>query len=226
MRRLVLTGALGGASAVALAVALALTPASPALAQPSQQEALERISAQLEQAAVIRATFTQTRQMAALKRPLVTTGRMAISRQHGVLWEIQKPYRMTYVLAEHQIVEIGPDGVRKERNVRDLPGLAQTSRMFRALLGANTAALIDVFQVNAQSQANAWQIDLTPRNAQMAQALRGLTVMGGRFVDSIRIDEAGGDSTLIRIHAAKSDTALSDDELRLFVPAPSGPAKP
>lgn len=201
---------------------LLLLVAAITSAQSAEPDTLARISAQIEQHAVVRAEFSQTKQMAALKRPLVTTGRLLFSRHHGVLWQIEQPYRMSYILGEDRIVEITADGARRERGLRDVPGLTQVGRIFRALLGANTSALRDAFDISVQGDPNRWDIKLKPREAQLAQFLSGLNLSGERFVETIRIDEAGGDSTVIRFRNTTGAEAPIDAELLLF----GVPAKP
>jgi hypothetical protein len=185
-------------------------------------ETLARIAAQIEQYPVLRAEFVQNKQMAAMKRPLVTTGQLTFSRQHGVLWQIEQPYRVSYVLGEQRIVEISADGVRRERGMRDVPGLAQVGRVFRALLGADTAALQAYFDITVEGDVGQWDIRFKPRQAQLAQFLTGMRLTGGRFVDSIKIDEANGDSTQIRFRQSQGVAAPSAVELQLFgAPAPA-----
>lgn len=188
----------------------------------AEPDTLTRISTQIEQHAVVRAEFTQSKQMAALKRPLITSGHVVFSRRHGVLWQIEQPYRMSYILGEDRIVEIAADGARRERSLRDVPGLTQIGRIFRALLGANTPALRDAFEIGVLGDPAHWEIKLQPREAQLAQFLNGLFLTGGRFVESIRIDEAGGNTTLIRFRNTRGDEAPNDAELALF----GVPAKP
>lgn len=182
-------------------------------------DVLNQIGAQIEQFQVIRAEFVQTKQMAALKRPLVTSGHLTFSRQHGVLWQIEKPYRVSYVLGETKIVEIGGSGgdsVRRVRETRDVPGLAQVGRVFRAMLGANSDALREYFDVAAQGTPAQWSIALTPRQSQLARFLSGMQLSGGRFVEEIRISEAGGDDTRIRLSNSQGAAALNDAEATLF----------
>lgn len=193
---------------------LLLLAAAPLLA--AEADTLARIGAQIEQYGVLRADFVQTKQMAALKRPLVTSGRLVYSRRHGVLWLIEQPYRIGYVFGDERIVEIAADGTRRERGLRDVPGLAQVSRVFRAMLGANTTALREVFEVSVQGDAAKWEIELKPRQAQIAQFLSGLKLSGGRFVDSIGIEEAGGDRTQLRLHNTQGASTPVDAELQLF----------
>lgn len=209
-----------------LLVCIALGTAALAGALPvntaDATNVLSQIGAQIEQFEVIRAEFVQTKQMAALKRPLVTTGRLTFSRRHGVLWQIEKPYRMSYVLGESRIVEIGGDGTRRVREARDMPGMAQVGRVFRAMLGANSDALREYFDVAAQGTPNQWTIELTPRQSQLAQFLSGMGLSGGRFVEEIRISEAGGDTTQIRLSNSHGAAALNDGEMALLGPAGDG----
>lgn len=195
-------------------------------AEPAATTTLARIGAQIEQFPVVRAEFVQTKQMAALKRPLITTGRLMYSRQHGVLWQIEQPFRMSYILGEERIVEIGSDGVRRERGVREIPGLAQVGRVFRAMLGANTTALQDYFDVAVQGEASKWDVVLKPRQAQLAQFLTGMQLSGARFVESITISEAGGDSTQIRFRNTQGASAPNEAELKLFGSNGETAAKP
>ena len=205
-----------------LMASLLLLVAAFSAVAAAEPDTLTRIGTQIEQHAVVRAEFTQTKQMAALKRPLVTTGRLVFSRSHGVLWQIEQPYRMSYLLGENRIVEMAADGTRRERGLRDVPGLAQVGRIFRALLGANTSALRETFEVGVQGDPARWEIDLKPRQAQLAQFLSGLHLSGGRFVEAIRIDEVGGDNTQIRFRNTQGAEAPSEAELVLF----GAPAKP
>ncbi|TRZ56172.1 MAG: outer membrane lipoprotein carrier protein LolA [Rhodocyclaceae bacterium] len=182
----------------------------------AESDTLSRIGAQMEQHPMVRADFIQSKQMPALKRPLVTSGRLVYSRRHGVLWQIEQPYRMSYVLGEDRIIEIAADGTRRERGLRDVPGLAQVGRVFRAMLGANTAALRDLFEVSVQGSPEKWEIDLKPRQAQLAQFLSGLQLSGGHYLESIRISEAGGETTQIRFRNTQGGGVPNEAELQLF----------
>jgi len=206
-----------------LLVGLMIATTALVIPQPAcAADVLNQIGAQIEQFQVIRAEFVQTKQMAALRRPLVTSGRLTFSRQYGVLWQIEKPYRVSYVLGETKIVEIGGDGTRRVRETRDVPGLAQVGRVFRAMLGANSDALREYFDVAAQGTPAQWSIALTPRQSQLAQFLGGMQLSGGRFVEEIHINEAGGDTTAIRLRNSQGAATLDGAEAALFGPDGSG----
>lgn len=184
--------------------------------QAADEALLQQISAQIEQHQVVRASFSQSKQMAAMKRPLLTEGKLVYSSAHGVLWQIEKPYRVSYLLGEDRIIEIAADGSRKLRGTRDIPGLAQVGRVFRAMLGANTTALQSHFNAEASGSLAQWQIVLRPKQAQIQQFLSLLTLSGGKFVESISIDEASGDQTLIRFSNTTTLSTPDPVELQLL----------
>lgn len=177
---------------------------------------LARIASQLEKHAVVRAEYTQSKQISGLKRPLQTSGNLVFARQYGVLWQIEQPYKVSYILSEEKVVEIAADGSRKERLARDLPGLAQVGRVFRAMLGANTTALREYFDIQTKGDAGNWSLTLTPKQAQMAQFIEQMDINGGAFVGAIRIQEKGGDITQIKFRNSSGGTTLSDSEQQLF----------
>ncbi|AVS68434.1 hypothetical protein C8245_24770 [Paracidovorax avenae] len=200
--------------------ALALWLALPLHAASAGTATLSSLAQHVAQYPVVRAEFTQTRQMAALKRPVVTTGRIIYSRERGVLWQIEKPYAMTYVLQDDKVVEIGADGQRRERQVQ---GLAEIGRVFRAVLSADTQALAGYFDIAVQGTTAQWTLELKPRQPQMAQVMERIQITGDQFVQTLRMDEAGGDSTSLRFRGTQGADTLSDAELQRFNGVPRTP---
>ena len=93
------------------------------------------------------------------------------------------------------------------------------------MLGANSAALREYFDVMVQGDSARWTVELKPRQAQLAQFLTGLQLSGVRFVEEIRIGETGGDSTQIRFRNSQGADALTDAEAQLFAGNGAGTGK-
>jgi hypothetical protein len=192
-----------------------------------EADVLDQVGKKIEQYPVIRAEFTQTKLMQALKRPLITTGQLTYSRSHGLLWQIFQPFHVSYVLGEEKVVEIDANGLRKERGVRDLPGLAQIGKVFRAMLSADASALHTYFDVTAQGDSDKWQLILKPRQQQISKSLSLIELSGSQFVETILMNEARGDTTTITFRKTHGATVLSDSESQLFgTPALSKQAAP
>lgn len=195
----------------------ALLLGATAFADDHANRIAAQLGARLEQVPVLRAEFVQSKQMAAFKKPLQTRGRLVFARQNGVLWQIEQPLKLTYVLQENRMLEIGDDGNVQARTSKDQPGIAQIGRIFRALLGGQTKALADLFDASGSGDAErGWTLTLTPRTPQVAQFIRRIALNGSRYVDSIRIEEAGGDTATIKFRQTGEAAALNDEERKLF----------
>jgi hypothetical protein len=175
-----------------------------------ETDLLAQLASQLEQHAIVKASFVQTRQMAALKRPIVTRGHMAFSRRDGVFWWIEQPLQVSYWLTEQRVVEIAADGSRREHDQRSNAAMAQVGRLMRAMLGAQTDALRQQFEIKVQGNPAQWEMELTPRQSQVARYIKELHISGGRFIESLRVQEVSGDLTTIR---------LSDSQVLADLPA-------
>ncbi len=175
-----------------------------------------RMSQRLGQASVLRAEFVQEKTMAAFKRPLQTRGRFVFARGHGVIWMIETPFKLTYVLAADRIVEIGEDNVPQVRTARDVPGLGQIASIFRALLDAQIDALSETFMVRPEGTLDAWRLTLTPKQGPLTQVIHEIRMSGGLHVDRVRIDEANGDNTIFVFRNTTEDRALTPVERTRF----------
>lgn len=182
----------------------------------STSELAAHLTQRLDQAPILRADFIQEKSMAAFKRPLQTRGRLVFARGKGVIWVIESPIKLTYVLAEDRIVEIGEDGISQVRTARDIPGLAQVASLFRALLGAQTDVLAENFTVTPEGTLDAWRLVLVPKPGPLAQAMREIRMSGGRHVDRIRIEEANGDSSTLVFRNTSVDRVLAPTERTRF----------
>jgi hypothetical protein len=179
-------------------------------------DALSDIRARLDAHAVVRAEFVQTRTMTDLARPLVTRGRMVVWGAGGVIWQIEKPVRGTYVLRDDSTLEIAADGTRTVRSARDDRGAARIGRVLRAVLKGDAKTLGEWFDAEPRVAGERWTLALTPRQGPLAFYVKSVQVAGAEFVQSVRIVEENGDTTQMQFHNSRSDTAPSDEERRLL----------
>ncbi|NML29414.1 outer membrane lipoprotein carrier protein LolA [Paraburkholderia sp. G-4-1-8] len=207
MSALAMTGALGVACALAwppapaqaatttTATAQSTTP--PTSASSANDPALvAQITAHLAAAKGVRAQFTQTQTLAAMKQPLVSSGTLLFFRERGVIWQIDTPYKATYVITDAGVTQLDASGHRvNTRSAQGARGVAQVSKMMRAMLGGDLSALYSQFDVGAEGSIAQWRMHLTPNQPQLAQSLKGLEMSGGDYLQSLRITLANGDVT-------------------------------
>jgi outer membrane lipoprotein-sorting protein len=165
---------------------------------------VSQVAAHLAQVKGVRAQFTQTQTLAAMKQPLVSTGTLVFLRERGVIWRIETPYKATYVIGDTGVSEVDANGQRiGTKSAHGVQGVAQVSKMMRAMLGGDLSALYSQFDVDAQGSPTRWRLDLKPNQPQLAQSIKGLQMSGGEFMQTLRITLANGDIT--QIDFAKSE---------------------
>ncbi|TVO56094.1 LolA family protein [Denitromonas halophila] len=177
---------------------------------------LKEIAARVADSPVLRAEFSQTKTLAAMRKPFRIAGHFTYARDAGVLWQVASPYTVRYLIDARGTVEIGPDGQRKARASREAAGAAQAGQIMQALLSADLAPLQSSFELKPVRGADRWHVTLTPRKAEVARHLEHITVAGNTAVEQVDIFEAGGDHTEIRFTAIERDTRLNDAETALF----------
>ena len=206
-----------GLAALALAMS-ALAGAAPSEA-PQESALVSQVAAQLAQARGVRAQFVQTQTLQTLQKPLVSSGTLLFVRDQGAIWRIEQPTRMTYVMTDAGVTTLDANDKPMARGARNAAGVAQVSRMMRAMLAGDLSALYSQFSVNAQGNASRWQLKLTPAQPQLAQALRGLELAGDTYVRSIRIRSANGDETRIDFTGStRVDAPSAADRILLGTP--------
>jgi outer membrane lipoprotein-sorting protein len=189
----------------ALLVVLLCT-AAPLHAASGNQALVSQVTSRLAQMKGVRAQFAQTQTLSAMKQPLVSTGTLVFMRDRGVIWRVETPYVATFVITDAGVTEVDANGKPiRTKSAQGVRGVAQVSKMMRAMLGGDLSALYSQFDVDAHGSASDWTLDLAPSQPQLAQAIRGLHMTGGAFLRSLRIDLASGDTT--RIEFTKSEAA-------------------
>ncbi|WP_242538679.1 outer membrane lipoprotein carrier protein LolA [Trinickia acidisoli] len=218
--------ALGIACAFAWPPAVSCASASAVDARPASRTAVPgssmadaglvaRITAQLAAKGGVRAQFRQTQTLSALSAPLVSTGTLVFTRDRGVIWRTETPYRVTYVIGDAGVTKIDANGSRTTRGATR-GGIAQVSQMMRAMLGGDLSALYSQFDVAAGGTPAHWHLLLTPNQPQLAQAVKSLRMEGGAFLQTLEITAANGDATRIEFSGSEAIDALTPAELALF----------
>jgi outer membrane lipoprotein-sorting protein len=203
-------------SASTLTTAHAAAP-TQTQAQNANAALVSQIAARLAQTKGVRAQFTQTQTLSAMKQPLVSTGSLVFFRERGVIWRIDTPYKATYVIGDTGVSEVDANGKRiNTKSAQGVRGVAQVSKMMRAMLGGDLSALYSQFDVDAQGTASQWKLELKPNQPQLAQSIKGLQMTGGEFLQTLRIALANGDVTQIDFAKSEAVSELAPGERTLL----------
>ena len=177
-----------------------LFAAAPVPAQNAGGDAalVSQVASRLGQIKGVRAQFTQTQTLSAMKQPLVSTGMLVFYRERGVIWHVLTPYKATFVITDAGVAEVDANGKRTSpKSAQGARGVAQVSKMMRAMLGGDLSGLYSQFDVDAQGSPSQWTLGMKPNQPQLAQSVKRLQMNGGAFLQGLRIDLASGDVTQI-----------------------------
>ncbi|MFP6799153.1 MAG: outer membrane lipoprotein carrier protein LolA, partial [Pseudomonas sp.] len=127
---------------------------------------LDELSAQLAKPAVVRGPLIQEKHLRALPQPLTSRGQFVLSRDLGLLWQLQSPLKQDYRIDGQGIAKRTPSGWQQQ------PGqdvAAQQSRLFLAVLKGDHSGLSKDFQLQLSGTAAAWQLRLVPNSVLLKQ---------------------------------------------------------
>ncbi|HEY9034021.1 MAG TPA: outer membrane lipoprotein carrier protein LolA [Pseudomonadales bacterium] len=169
------------------------------------------IAARLQQPAVLHGRFVQQKHMAVLAVPLVSQGAFTVVRDHGVIWQTEKP------LASRLL--INKDGIRGA-DIGDSRAMAYIGNILHAILSGDLSALEQQFEIAASSSENRWQLQLVPRSSLLKKAIMAIELQGDQHIRQLQLQEAGGDRTDIVFSAFVPADTADDGLLHEFAAGP------
>jgi hypothetical protein len=170
---------------------------------------LADLSAQLAKPTVVRGPFVQEKHLRALPTPLTSQGQFTLSREHGLLWLLQKPLKQDYRIDDAGIARRTADGWHQQ------PGqdvAAQQSRLFLAVLKGDRTGLERDFDLRLSGEQHAWQLELTPHSLLLKQIFSAIRIDGGALVERIELIETQGDRTVLKMPQSEAGDALTEQE--------------
>lgn len=206
-----------GAALCALALSSLAQTAPPTPAAPAAQELLAQVRQRVQDAPVVRGGFEQLKTVKGFKQPLRSSGDFVVARGKGIVWHVLKPFESTLVVRPDSLQSRGSDGkLTMQMRAQDEPVLRTVNAMLFAVMSANLAELAQHFEVTGQVAAKGWSLHLVPRDPTLAQWLASVELQGNQFVQEVKLQEARGDSSLIRILTPVAENALRPQDAVQF----------
>lgn len=159
----------------------------------------ERVIARLASYPVVRADFVQERTQPSLTKPVVSTGRMVLSRERGLLWQVEAPVKVTLIFTASGAAGGGA-------------AEAEMGRLVRAILTGDLGELRSAFTLEPHGDLERWTIRLLPKARELSQYLRVIELGGGAHLESIGIDQAAGEGLRVRMKNFVIAAELAPDE--------------
>ncbi|AOR63130.1 LolA family protein [Pectobacterium wasabiae] len=185
----------------------------------AQAVTLDDLQQRFSSQPVVRADFTQLREIKGMAKPLKSGGQLLIAQEKGLWWHQAAPFPLTMVLDEARMVQVmngqAPQIVTAESN----PQMFQFNHLLRALFQADRHVLEQNFSIDFTDLGKQqWKLVLTPKTSPLDKLFNTITLNGGEFLDGIELDDRQGDMTRIILSNQRiTPRTLSDDELQRFV---------
>jgi len=200
-----------------LLLALA-TPAGAAC--DSTESCLRAVDAAQQQTHTVSARFTQTKHLALLDEPLVSTGRFVFKRPDRMRLEIETP-RAAIIVINGRQVSIPGLSPSDQQQLALTPMTAMFTEL-GAMFAGSTSGLHKSFEVSAAPADGAIEVTLSPTVPDWQRLFRTIAL---RFagpdlvISSMRLDDALGD----RLDIAMSDVRRNQDvpDSLFAIPTPS-----
>ena len=104
------------------------------------------------------------------------------------------------VVLDHGVVTLQIGQRRRVLRLADYPQLAPLIDSIRATLAGDRAALERVFEVAFSGTLEHWQLQLAPRDPQLAAGLKRIDMQGERdAVREVRVEQSDGDRSVMSI---------------------------
>ena len=199
-------------SRLVLVLAIVLCAATGKAQTPSEPETtLSNISAQIVRGDILCSDFEQEKYLQALARPLLSSGKLIIVAEQGVLWQVLTPYPARLLVRSDELVRWDDDDIAHKTGYGRTPIFRALSSIFLAMFRGHFEVLGDTFELSATQAEGTWHLTLVPKDETLAAAVSEVRVAGGRHVEEISILEPRGDRTLIRFRNPRIESCKLED---------------
>jgi outer membrane lipoprotein-sorting protein len=175
----------------------------PPPAAPSVHDVLQRIEAARQNLQTLEARFDQERQMGLFAQTLHAQGRLVVQRPDRVRWEVTTPTPGVFVVNGSRVA-YRAGGSSASANQNQVGPLGAVLGDLASFLGGPLQPLERRYQLSVSSGANGATVleahPLTPELRNVVSTVRLQFASDLRVIQSIVMEEPGGDRTRIDVH--------------------------
>lgn len=195
-----------GGLVIAFAMAAAVAPPATAASVPAAEantaaraESLDQLMSLLAQRQHAHVNFTEKHFLAALDRPVDSSGELFYDAPDRLEKRTLKPRPETVVL-QNGVITAQRGRHTYTLNLSDYPQIVPLIDSIRATLAGDRAALERLFKVIFNGSLDQWTLELTPSDRAVARSVRTIRIEGARdAIHTVEIQQADGDRSLLTI---------------------------
>lgn len=177
---------------------------------------MQQLQEQLTAQKVLKGQFTQTKTMQMFKQPLRSSGDFILSQEQGLIWQQNKPFLVSLVLANNKLIQQFSGQSAQVIEAKDNPMVFYFSHLFLSLFQGDLESLKTQFEMHLQATDNNWKLTLTPKVSPLDKVFKTITIQGDKYISSLLLTELNGDSSLIEFSNVQTFSTLSQQDLERF----------
>ena len=178
----------------------------------SAETSLADIQGRLAKSNMLRADYSQEKNLRALSRPLLSRGILLFLAGKGVLWQVEEPYTVAVLMKPDEVIEWNGDGDMRRLDTRSNPVFRALGEIILATLAGDTHLLGQHFDLSPAAAEGGWELTLRPKSEDLGAVVSSVRIFGDRFVEQVQISETNGDVTRLQF----SDFSVGPFELNEF----------
>jgi outer membrane lipoprotein-sorting protein len=160
----------------------------------NQDQLLTQVTKILAKPDALQAAFSQNKQLKGFKFPSVSSGRVLIARQRGMLWITEAPFQ--------SVLKISASGITETRSgqstqIANAQSMKTMNTVLSGMLSGDFSSLQRYFRMTGNATKNSWTLNLTPVDANIARSISSIQMSGGRYVNRVVVREKNGDTSNI-----------------------------
>ncbi len=146
-------------------------------------------------------SFVERKFSVLLSEPVVSSGKLVYQRPDVVEKNIDSPRKERYRFVGDELLLVR-NGNEKRIVLSSQPLLLAFAASLRGVLGGDLVLLRNHYQLSLQGNEAAWQLAMTPVDAEISRYVQRIIVSGrAARVDQIEVHETSGDRSLLQVRS-------------------------
>lgn len=193
-------------------------------AQPGQSQVISAMLKRFQSLKTLSCSFEETKHIALLSTPLVSTGEIHYHRDWGLLRSVDAPVASSALLKGDALYLLeGAPGEGRSAKTIDLstnPMLRAFVDSFRALLAGDEASLRRHYRLSLTQGEGRFALEMTPLDARVQKLMKALVVEGKvaaghrQDIEKMTLQETSGDRSVTVLKAVRANAAGAETALR------------
>ncbi len=183
----------------------------------AQALTLDDLQLRMHKYPTLRCHYVQLKQIRELADPLSSQGTMLLSRELGLYWRQESPFRLELTATDSSFSQ-KLEGQEEQVVSREAnPQLFDIIQTLKALFSGDRAVLERNFDSNLNAQGERYVLMLTPKAEPFSLIFSKIEVEGAKFMEQLKLYDKAGDLTSLTFTEYQTQPEqLTEDEKAHF----------